>query len=306
MDFNTAIELLELPREFDERTLKKAYYKKALLYHPDKNKQKGADDKFKNVGAAYEFLSDKKNIAKDIFPKNFQELVKKCLEFMQTENKWENIFIHTTLQSILLNYKDIPLKVFENLNNDRALEVYDFLSAHKDIFSVTDEILKNMKTIIEKKMTKDNIFILNPHLKDMLDDTIYKLEIDKRVFYIPLWHNELCYDASGKDIIVQCTPELEKGITMDNENNLYYVHHEEIGKVLHSGKLTFTLGGKVFEIPARELKIIPTQVYIFYGRGIACVDDDNIYNIKKRGNIYVEINLSLIHMVTSSCAPPSS
>ena len=74
MDFNTAIELLELPREFDERTLKKAYYKKALLYHPDKNKQKGADDKFKNVGAAYAFLSDKKNIAKDIFPKNFLAL----------------------------------------------------------------------------------------------------------------------------------------------------------------------------------------------------------------------------------------
>ena len=174
-----------------------------MLYHPDKNKNEGADDKFKSVGAAYAFLSDEKNITKDTFPRNFQELVKKCLEFMKTENKWENIFINTTLQSILLNYKDIPLKVFENLNKDRALEVYDFLSVHKDIFSVTDKILKNMKNIIEKKMTKDNIFILNPHLEDMFDDTIYKLEIDKRVFYIPLWHNELCYDASGKDIIVQ-------------------------------------------------------------------------------------------------------
>jgi hypothetical protein len=223
---------------------------------------------------------------------------------MQSENKWENIFINTTLQSILLNYKDIPLKVFENLNKERALEVYDFLSTHKDIFSVTDEILVNMKATIEKKMTKDNIFILNPRLEDMINDTIYKLEIDKRIFYIPLWHNELCYDASGKDIIVKCTPELKKGITMDNENNLYYVHHEEIGKVLHAGKLTFELGGKVFEIPARELKIVPTQLYIFYGRGIACVNDDNIYNIKKRGNIYVEVNL--IHMVTSSCEPPSS
>ena len=243
------------------------------------------------------FLSDKKNLTKDKLPRNFQDLIKKCLKFMQSENKWENIFINTTLQSILLNYKDIPLKVFEKLNKDRALEVYDFLSAHKDIFSVTDEILVNMKATIEKKMTKDNIFILNPRLEDMMNDTIYKLEIDKRIFYIPLWHNELCYDASGKDIIVQCTPELKKGITMDNENNLYYVHHEEIGKVLHAEKLTFELGGKVFEIPARELKIVPTQLYIFYGRGIACVNDDNIYNIKKRGNIYVEINLSLILMV---------
>lgn len=291
MDFDEAIALLELPSEFDERMLKKAYYKKALLYHPDKNKTGGADEKFKNVGAAYAFLSDKKNLTKDKLPKNFQDLIKKCLAFMQTEHKWGNIFINTTLQSILLNYKDIPLKVFENLNKERALEVYGFLSAHRDIFSVTDEILKNMKSIIEKKMTKDNIFILNPHLADMLNDTIYKLEIDKKIFYIPLWHNELCYDASGKDIIVKCTPELQKGVTMDNENNLYYVHQGEIGKVLHEGKISFELGGKVFEIPARELKIVPTQLYIFYGRGIACVDDDNIYNIKKRGNIYVEISL---------------
>ena len=170
MDFDQAIKLLELPAEFDERTLKKAYYKKALLYHPDKNKNEGAADTLKKVVAAYEFLSDKKNLTKETFPRNFQDLIKKCLEFMQSENKWENIFINTTLQSILLNYKDIPLKVFEKLNKDRALEVYDFLSAHKDIFSVTDEILVNMKATIEKKMTKDNIFILNPRLEDMMND----------------------------------------------------------------------------------------------------------------------------------------
>ena len=56
MDFDEAIELLELPTEFDERTLKKAYYKKALLYHPDKNKKEGAEDIFKKVNTAYEFF----------------------------------------------------------------------------------------------------------------------------------------------------------------------------------------------------------------------------------------------------------
>jgi len=297
MDFEKAINILELPNDFEEGALKKAYYKKALRYHPDKNSDAESSERFKEVGAAYQFLRDKKNLIKERFPNNFQELMKKCLDWLHLENKWEDIFINTTLQSMLINCKEISVKVFEKLQKERALEVYDFLTQNKEIFSISDLILAKMKQIIEKKMSMDNIIILNPRIEDMMGDTIYKLEVENSMYYIPLWHNELCYDISGKDIIVKCIPELEKGLTMDNDNNLYYIYHEEIGKVLHQQKISFKLGGKVFEIPASELKILPKQIYIFYGRGIACVDDDNIYNIKKRGNIYIEIHLSLIHMI---------
>ena len=42
-----------------ESEIKKAYRKLARQYHPDVNKDSGAEDKFKEINAAYEVLSDK-------------------------------------------------------------------------------------------------------------------------------------------------------------------------------------------------------------------------------------------------------
>jgi len=51
-------EILGVPKEFDEGTLKKAYRKLALQLHPDKNKAPGASEAFKAVGNAFAVLSD--------------------------------------------------------------------------------------------------------------------------------------------------------------------------------------------------------------------------------------------------------
>ncbi len=55
--------MLGIPRDADERAIKDAFRKLALQYHPGRNKEPGAEERFKEIAAAYAVLSDPKKRA---------------------------------------------------------------------------------------------------------------------------------------------------------------------------------------------------------------------------------------------------
>ena len=57
-------ELLGVSRDADADSLKRAYRQQARKYHPDVNKDAGAEEKFKEIGKAYEVLSDSQKRAR--------------------------------------------------------------------------------------------------------------------------------------------------------------------------------------------------------------------------------------------------
>lgn len=53
------LSLLELNPGATEQDIKKSYKKLAFKYHPDRNKEEGAEDKFKQISEAYQILTGK-------------------------------------------------------------------------------------------------------------------------------------------------------------------------------------------------------------------------------------------------------
>src|SRR5437868_9973702 len=51
-------EALGVPRDASEDEIRQAYRRLARKYHPDVNKEPGADDRFKEISEAYEVLRD--------------------------------------------------------------------------------------------------------------------------------------------------------------------------------------------------------------------------------------------------------
>lgn len=67
--------ILGISKDANEDEIKKAYRKLALKYHPDKNKESNAEEKFKEIAEAYEVLADKKK--RETYDKFGEEGLKK-------------------------------------------------------------------------------------------------------------------------------------------------------------------------------------------------------------------------------------
>ncbi len=86
--FQDYYETLEVPRTASKEEITKAYRKLARKFHPDINKTKDAEEKFKTINEAYEVLSDPEKRKKyDTLGNNW-----KAGQDFQAPPGWENVF----------------------------------------------------------------------------------------------------------------------------------------------------------------------------------------------------------------------
>lgn len=297
MDCNKACEILQIPLKHTQECVKKAYYKMALKYHPDKYKDEEIPgEKFKEIKMAYEYLSSECKYDEGSSCDNisYKDIFKSFMKHFSPESNLDDIFLNTTLDSIINNYDTISLKIFERLSKEKANQVYDIANKFNGILGMDSKLVDSFKTILKRKMKDDNIVILNPTLKDLLSDNIFKLEIEGKEFYIPLWQiqHELYFSLHNNDIIVRCEPELEKGVWIDDHNNLFVCLTIELTSLWENKEYKWTCGEKSVIIKSNELKITKEkQIIVKKNQGILKVDKSNMFSQEKRGDIYFEISL---------------
>ena len=290
MDYKRACEILNLSNTFTEKDLRKKYYKKALENHPDKNHSLDAGEKFGEINDAYIYLQHHLNFEiEDNFDYFF--IMKKCLQGILPNIYWDDVFLDTTLRGIFKDCKTVSIKIFDTINKDKALELYSFLSTHRDFLPISNDLLLEMYTCLQKKLNKDNIVILNPTINDLLNDKIFKLEVNHKIYYVPLWHHEVCFDVSSADLIIKSIPELDNHISIDNNNNIIYKVGGKIQDVLNKNEIIINIGKKFFTIPGDKLYIKNLQTYLFRNAGILKSNANELYNTEERSHIYVEIRL---------------
>jgi curved DNA-binding protein CbpA len=303
MNIKEALQTLEissvLVSNLTLESLKKKYHKMALANHPDKNgNTPESTQQFQRIQEAYDLLkreisNSEINNNNNTWPEDtdktgYTEILHLFIDGI-LKGKY-NEFISSIVKDIVTGCKEISIKLFEGMTKEQSLSIYNFILKYKQLMRLDDATLEKVREIIVSKFSDVQIYILNPSINDLFQNNVYKLEIDRKIYFVPLWHNELHFES---DIIVKCNPDLPPNVEIDEDNNLIITERILITSItsslFKSPTRNIKVGDYSFELPLDQLYLRPFQTYILRKKGISKISETDIYEIEDKADIIIKI-----------------
>ena len=296
MNFQKACKILDIndKQKLNVDELKHKYKLYALKFHPDKNKSIDATEKFQEINSAYQYLCSHDIELNEPYQENtsYSDILFTFMTSIIPIDKDTNV-IHIIIQKLTNVCESKSHDFLDKLDKDTLIKIYNVIKTNKDIFHIKDEYITKIENIINNKIQKDEVIILNPTLEDLFDNNLYRLTIDKNTYIIPLWHHELQYDNNGKDLYVRCNPVLLDDIEIDETNDIHVYKSYKIHEIWGKQDIEIEIGNRIFPIEAYELKFIENQTVFILDSGISRPNVKNIYDISMLSTIYIHVTLEL-------------
>mgnify|MGYP001225685949 CR=1 FL=1 len=284
MNRKRALEILQLNNnEVNMDNIKKKYKMMALMYHPDKNKEPNANERFAEIHCAYDFLSNSASTKVPIY----RDI---CIDFLQ---KYIDREILDDIFECLERVCDKQLKnVLNKISLEQAVRMYHILKSYSHILHINETFLSNLEEMLKEKQAKNVYYVLNPSLKDLFEHNVYKLEHENKTYIIPLWHHELIYDHGDHDIYVIMIPELDDNICIDANNNVIVNVYRNLQNIWENEEIWINVYENIY-LERKNLLLRKYQMICLKEKGISKINSSNVYDIQKKSNIILHIHLDL-------------
>ena len=314
MNLKDARTTLGVSRDCSLAELNKRYRIMALKLHPDKNgNTPEATTAFQELNEAYQTLlpgandandanDDDNNAGNATYSTIFMTFMKSLFKRKdRNESDRGNQVLLDLLHRIVHDYASVSVNAaLDSLDPSVLFRLYETLEQYNSAVSMDARVFEEITRIIREKMQKNNIVILNPSLKDVIQNNISVLQFGGQTFYVPLWHSELHYrieaGSDEKQLIVKCMPVLPDHMSIDANNELHIDIRADIKEMLNlsPGVLRIPLyDSECVELQVRELHIKSRQTVVLKNNvhGISLICATDIYDVSNKAPICVHVHL---------------
>lgn len=281
-----ALKILEITeRRVTNEVIKKRYRQMALKYHPDKNKQDDAAEKFHQIHEAYTFLLNEKP---DF---NYTTILSSFLSNIFTEEVQEKL-LTAIIHKILKLCTKSALFFVRKIDKDVLEKILVIMDNYKDVLNISDTLLENVRNILEEKRKNDKQITLHPFIDDLFECNLYKLSFNEEKYIVPLWHHHLMFDIDDGNLYVDCIPILPDNISIDQNNNILVGFSMPLQEIWKVDSIIIPIGKQNITISRKDLKMVHKQTFSLDKQGIPRINFDNLFDISKKGSILIEIEIT--------------